>query len=283
MLRQRIITALVLAALFLGALFGLNPGLFTLFAALVIGIASWEWAHLASIDRAVGRIAYLLLVAALMIPLYIYGVYDPWGPVPDLVRPVLFIGCLWWALALLWVQGYPSSAVLWGSIVGRLVMGIVILVPAWLALVVLAHLEDGHWLILLVVLVVAGADVGAFFSGRAWGRHKLAPAVSPGKTVEGLAGGLLTVLVVASLFLYASPSHHSHGWQWLVIVAITALASVLGDLVESMVKRHRGVKDSGTILPGHGGLLDRIDSLSAALPVFTLLYLLLIEGGPWLS
>jgi len=282
-LRQRIVTALVLAAVFLGALFGLSPGLFTLFAAVVIGIAGWEWSHLSDIDNAAGRVGYLLLAAALMIPLYIYGVYGPWGPVPDLVKPVLFIGCLWWALALLWVQGYPTSALLWGSIAGRLLMGVVILVPAWLALVVLAHLESGHWLILLVVLVVAGADVGAFFTGRALGRRKLAPAVSPGKTVEGLIGGLATVLVVASLFLYVSPAHQSHGWQWLVVVSITAVASVLGDLVESMVKRHRGVKDSGTILPGHGGMLDRIDSLSAALPVFTLLYLLLVEAGPWLN
>lgn len=283
MLKQRIVTALVLAVIFGGALFGLSPGLFTLFAALVIGIAGWEWSRLAGVEAPLLRIACLMVAALLMVPLYIYGVYGPGGPVPDLVKPVLFVGCLWWALALLWVQGYPSSALLWGSVIGRVLMGVVILVPAWLALVVLAHISDGRWLILLVVLVVASADVGAYFTGRALGRHKLAPAVSPGKTVEGLVGGLATVLAVTGLFLYFSPDHQHHWWQWTVVVAITALVSVLGDLVESMVKRHRGVKDSGVILPGHGGLLDRIDSLSAALPVFTLLYLLLIEAGPWLN
>ena len=133
------------------------------------------------------------------------------------------------------------------------------------------------------MLIVACADVGAYFSGRALGRHKLAPAVSPGKTLEGLVGGLVTVLIVAFLFLQFIPGHQDHWWQWSVIVAVTGLASVLGDLLESMVKRHRGVKDSGVILPGHGGLLDRIDSLTAALPVFSLLYLLLIADGPWRS
>lgn len=283
MLRRRIVTALVLAALFLGALFGLPPALFTLFVAGVIGIAGWEWSHLSNVDGVPGRVGYLLLAAAVMIPLYAYGVFGPWGPVPDLVKLVLFVGCIWWALSLLWVQGYPSSALLWGSVAGRLLMGLVILVPAWLALVVLAHLPDGPWLILLVASIVAAADVGAFFTGRAVGRRKLAPAVSPGKTVEGLIGGLVTVLMVAFVFLSANPGHQGQRWQWLVVVAVTALASVLGDLVESMVKRHRGVKDSGTILPGHGGILDRIDSLSAALPVFTLLYLLLIERGAWLN
>lgn len=283
MLKQRILTALVLAALFLAALFGLSPGQFTLFAALVIAIGGWEWSRLAGLDAFPARVGCVVLAGMVMGVLWLHGVHGQGGPLPGMVKPVLLLGCIWWALALLWVQGYPSSALLWGSVIGRLAMGLLILVPAWLALVVLAHLEGGRWLILLVVLIVAGADVGAFFSGRAFGRRKLAPAVSPGKTLEGLAGGLVTVMAVTTLFLLLNPAHQSLWWQWTLVVVLTALASVLGDLVESMVKRHRGVKDSGVLLPGHGGLLDRIDSLSAALPVFTLLYLLLVEAGPWLG
>jgi phosphatidate cytidylyltransferase len=282
-LKQRILTALVLAALFLGALFGFGPVQFALFAGLVIAVGAWEWSRLAGLLGATARLAYLVLVAGVMAALFLLSGLAEGRADPAVVRPLLLLGCLWWALALLWVQGYPSSALLWGSVAARLVMGVLVLVPAWLAMGVLVQRDDGYWLILLVVLVVAGADVGAYFTGRALGRHKLAPAVSPGKTLEGLAGGLATVLVLASVFLAASPQHRDLWWQWALVVATTALASVLGDLLESMVKRHRGVKDSGVILPGHGGILDRIDSLCAALPVFCLLYLLLIAGGPWRS
>ncbi|MFA5494576.1 MAG: phosphatidate cytidylyltransferase [Porticoccaceae bacterium] len=281
MLKQRIATALVLAALFLGALFGLGALGFALFAAAVIAVGAWEWSRLAGVAAPTARVACLLAVVLLLAGLYHFAGFGAAEAAPGVIRPVLLIGCLWWALALLWVQGYPSSALLWGSVAVRLLMGLAVLVPAWLALTVLGHIEGGRVLILLVVLVVAAADIGAFFTGRAIGRHKLAPDVSPGKTIEGLAGGLVAVLVLAALFLAFSPAHQPEWWQWSLVVAVTALASVLGDLVESMVKRHRGVKDSGTILPGHGGILDRIDSLSAALPVFTLLYLLLIAGDSW--
>ena len=283
MLRQRILTALVLAALFLGALLGLEPRQFALFAGLVIGVGAWEWSRLAGLASAPARFTYLVVLAALMLGVFVFAGLAEGRVNPAVVRPLLLLGCLWWALALLWVQGYPSSALLWGSVAARLLIGVLVLIPAWLALAVLSQRDDGHWLILLVVLVVAGADVGAYFAGRALGRRKLAPAVSPGKTLEGLAGGLATVLVVASIFLALSPGHRDLWWQWGLVVSMTALASVLGDLLDSMVKRHRGVKDSGVILPGHGGILDRIDSLTAALPVFCLLYLLLIAGGAWRS
>lgn len=283
MLKQRILTAIVLAAVFLGALFGLEAQQFALFAGLVIGVGAWEWSGLSGLQHTFARIAYPLVLALLMVLAFIACGFVTGELQPETIRSLLLAGAIWWALALLWVQGYPSSAILWGSVAARLVMGVAVLLPAWLGMVVLSYFDEGEWLILLVVLVVACADVGAYFSGRALGRHKLAPAVSPGKTLEGLVGGLVTVLVVASLFLLFVPGHHDRWWQWALIVALTALASVLGDLLESMVKRQRGVKDSGSILPGHGGLLDRIDSLTAALPVFSLLYLLLIVDGPWRS
>lgn len=283
MLKQRIVTAIALAIAFLSALFGLDAQQFALFAGLAIGIGAWEWSGLSGLQHPFARLACPLVLGLMMALIFVTCGFAGGDVDLERVRSLLLAGAIWWALALLWVQGYPSSAILWGSIAARLAMGVMVLLPAWLGMVVLTHFDEGEWLILLVVLVVACADVGAYFSGRAFGRHKLAPAVSPGKTLEGLFGGLVTVLIVASLFLLFTPGHHDHWWQWAVIVAVTALASVLGDLLESMVKRQRGVKDSGVILPGHGGLLDRIDSLTAALPVFSLLYLLLIADGPWRS
>jgi phosphatidate cytidylyltransferase len=127
---------------------------------------------------------------------------------------------------------------------------------------------NGNLLILLVVMTVATADIGAYFFGKIFGKHQLVSAVSPGKSWEGFWGGLITCMLLAALVAWAANFRH---WiQFLVIIVLVALASVIGDLVESMVKRHRGVKDSGAILPGHGGILDRIDGLTAAAPVFAL-------------
>lgn len=278
MLKQRVATAIVLAALLLGAVFGLAPPWFSLFVAAVILLAAREWAHLAGAGRMLAFF-YCGLVAAVMAVLFHYLGFSEQAARADEIRPLLLGGCVWWAVALLWVQGYPSSALLWGSVSVRLAMGVLVLLPPWLALSWLAALAGGRWLIILVVVTVAAADIGAYFAGRAFGRHKLAPRVSPGKTLEGLLGGLLLAVLVLAAILSINPELRTLWWQWGLVVAFTALASVLGDLLESMIKRHQGVKDSGTLLPGHGGLLDRIDSLTAALPVFALLHLLLVVDG----
>jgi phosphatidate cytidylyltransferase len=154
-------------------------------------------------------------------------------------------------------------------------MGLLLLVPAWSGLVDL-HRVSPWWLMYLFALVW-GADTGAYFAGRAFGKHKLAPAVSPGKTIEGMVGGIvltMTVMVAVGVFRELSPLRFA---AFAGLSLLTVLASVLGDLLESMVKRQAGVKDSGTIFPGHGGALDRIDSLTSAAPVFALGWLL--SGG----
>jgi phosphatidate cytidylyltransferase len=177
----------------------------------------------------------------------------------------------------LWVMGYPASATLWSTRPMLGLMGVLVLVPAWLAVVYLLHLDSGRWLLLYMFVVVAAADIGAYFSGKRFGKRKLALAVSPGKSWEGVWGGLVVCGLLAWLtHVLASPLQLKLA-ELVAIVLITALVSVLGDLLESMVKRQRGVKDSGTLLPGHGGILDRIDGHTAAAPVFALA--LILVGG----
>ena len=188
-----------------------------------------------------------------------------------LVRELLTAACVWWAIALLWVKSYPASAALWGTVAMRVLMGFLVLVPAWLAVTYLRLLADGVYLILMLIALVAAADIGAYFFGRAFGKSKLAPAVSPGKSWAGFWGGMLCSTSLMAALWYLWPGGMSVALlPMMVLAAITVLASVLGDLLESMVKRHRGIKDSGNLLPGHGGFMDRLDSLTAASPVFTL-------------
>lgn len=272
MLKQRVVTAIVIAVVFFSALFFSSPYSFSLMTAVVVVYAAWEWSNLAGFSRKLIRLFYALSLAVLLIVSgYVLGLSD--SSTLDLVVGKTLMSWLvpWWAIALLWVQGYPSSALLWGSSWARALIGYLVLVPAWLAMVILIHANQGEWLIMIVVLIVAFADIGAYFSGRAFGKHKLATNVSPKKTWEGLVGGVVANLIFVAVLLVTLNVDH---WPILLgLVMITVLASVLGDLLESMVKRHRGIKDSGNILPGHGGILDRLDSLTAALPVFTLVYL----------
>ncbi len=273
MLRERIITALIMVALFLAALFLLSPFGFSLVMGLVVVYAAWEWSDLSGLSQPLLRLGYVVAVAGLLLAAALYlGFSANAKPLSDQGHSLLVATAPWWAVALLWVQGYPSSAILWGSRTVRAVMGMLVLIPTWVAAVLLIHGDNGSWMILLVVAIVALADIGAYFSGRRFGRHSLASSVSPKKTLEGLLGGVLAnvaLVVILGLWLQLPVR------QWALfgcVVMVTTLVSVLGDLLESMVKRHRGIKDSGNILPGHGGVLDRIDSLTAALPVFALIF-----------
>lgn len=270
MLKQRVITALVLAAIFLAALFWLPSGYFSFFIGAVLLIGAWEWANLSGFPAIWQRLVYSFLLLILLVGTSLYLGFEGEAS-PRLnslaIRDVLIVGCGWWALALLLVQGYPSSSVLWGHKALRLVMGVLVLIPTWVALVYVRQHDDGAWLVLLLMLVVAVADSGGYFAGRRFGKHKLASSVSPGKTWEGFAGGFLANCLLAVLL---SQLLGMSLLLMLVLIVPTSLISVLGDLLESMVKRHAGAKDSGSILPGHGGILDRVDGITAAAPVFAL-------------
>lgn len=252
------------------ALFGLPAGYFSFFIGAVLLIGAWEWAGLSGLSALWQRAGYVFLLLVLLVVASIYlgfeGEASPHLNDPA-IRDLLLAGCGWWAVALLLVQGYPSSSLLWGHRALRLLMGVMVLIPTWVALVYMRQQANGAWLVLLLILVVALADSGGYFVGRRFGKHKLAQAVSPGKTWEGFAGGLLANCLLALLL---SQALQLSLLLMLALIIPTSLVSVLGDLLESMVKRHAGAKDSGSILPGHGGILDRVDGITAGAPVFAL-------------
>ncbi|NWA23650.1 phosphatidate cytidylyltransferase [Pseudomonas gingeri] len=264
MLKQRIITALILLPIALCGFFLLSGSGFALFIGVVVTLGAWEWARLAGFEAQSSRVAYAAVVAVLLFFMYILPVLAPW---------VLGASVIWWGLATYLVLTYPQTSAKWSSAASKLVIGFVILLPAWQGLIEIKQdpSGQGNLLIMAVMILVWGADIGAYFSGKAFGKRKLAPAVSPGKSWEGAYGGLVLSLVITAAVGVV------RGWSIGEIVAslmgaaIIVFISVVGDLTESMFKRQSGVKDSSNLLPGHGGVLDRIDSLTAAIPMFAVL------------
>lgn len=286
MLKQRILTALVLLPLALYCIFFLPLEGFGIFALAVISIGAWEWSPLMGVRRLSGRLAYTASVAAIIVVLYILAPINNLWQDNGLAAPIfstIVLGVLWWLFAIGLVLTFPDSRRFWQRT--RLWVGLfgwLILVPAWAALVSIRALRFdenelfGAWTVLFIFALVWAADVGAYAAGRAFGRHKLMPAVSPGKTMEGLCGGVALALLVMILVAQFLPIPRELYTGFYTVGLATVLVSVFGDLNESMFKRCAGVKDSGSILPGHGGVLDRIDSLTSALPVFALGYLWLL-------
>ncbi len=271
MLRQRVITAIILATLFLTSIVFLPVWALALCFAIVVCLGAWEWATMAGWESALSRALYVLVMALSMAGLYVYC--DLSGtPAREQVQPFLGLACLWWSFALLWIKSYPASASLWGTVAMRSLMGVLIMAPAWMAAVYLLSFPRGGVLMVVMILVVVTADIGAYFTGKSFGRHPLAAKVSPAKTWEGFWGGMASVLALTLVLRYLLPGQsESVGFiAMLAIALVTALSSVVGDLTVSMVKRQSGTKDSGSLLPGHGGLLDRLDSICGAAPVFAL-------------
>jgi len=262
MLKLRLITGLILVALFLSAILWLDPVHFQWVALLVFAVGAWEWARLAGIAQPAMRLVFGGIFLAL-------GAYVALRATPEARLALIAVGACWWAVVLVLLATYHRGV---GQRRGwhRLltVAAFLTLLPAWVAVAGL-HAEGWQW-ILFVVGIVAVADTGAYFSGRAFGRHKLAPELSPGKTREGVLGGLAGVAlwaVFGAWWLNLEPGI----WVYFIgLSLVVALISVAGDLFESLIKREAGAKDSGSILPGHGGILDRIDSLTAAAPVFAI-------------
>lgn len=275
MLKARVVTAVPLALMFIGLVLFASSNVLALVFGLFVLMGAWEWTRLSGIESLLLRSLFLVLIAAGLVAgsaqLQLLTQVQRLN-----VQSVMGVACLSWAVAMLWVKGYPSSAILWRSRIMRLIMGCLMLVPAWIAVMFLLSVPLGRIILICMVATVVVADVGAYFAGRFLGRHKLAPKVSPGKTWEGFWGGFLACMGFGVLMWWLRPVELSHLnlSAILAITLTTALASVVGDLMVSMVKRESGLKDSGNLLPGHGGVLDRLDSICGAAPIFTLGYML---------
>jgi phosphatidate cytidylyltransferase len=273
-LGKRVLTALVLLPVAVAAILWLPNRVFALALAVVVLAGGWEWGRLAGWTAGLPRGLYTLGLAAALLGAALL-MRSEHGQLA-----LLGLGLLWWLVAAGLVARFERAGTALPGPEGlRALAGVLVLVPAWAALVALHGRGDGGpaW-VLFLAATVWGADTGAFFVGRRWGRRRLAARVSPGKSWEGVAGGMLAAVLAALLaaVLVGVPSERLP--RLLLLVIATVAASVIGDLTESLFKREVGVKDSGSLLPGHGGVLDRIDSLTAAAPVFTLG--LLWVGGP---
>lgn len=268
-LGKRIVTGVILAAAVIVAVVWLPPLPLAVALGVVVAIAAWEWSTLMGLGRSWARCLCPLMAVLGMVFLF---EYCRLGGEPPLARvqPVLGLAGLWWAIALLWIKAYPASGRIWGNPALLALMGMLVLLPPWLAVVYLLSYENGRFLLLGMISTVAFADIGAYFAGKRFGRRRLAPNISPGKTWEGVWGGFIVCQLAAAAAGLSLDIPRLSLLALLAIVACTSLVSVLGDLLESMVKRHGGIKDSGNLLPGHGGLLDRIDGITAAAPVYAL-------------
>jgi phosphatidate cytidylyltransferase len=285
-LKARVITALVMLAVLVAATLWTTPFQFALFVSGVLLVGVMEWTRLMGLQGAFARGAYLLGFILIMFVLALAIGLRP--AAQTLSQPVVIgvtgLGLLFWLYAFTLVRSFPATQGQWATRSRTAVIGLLTLLPTWCALVQLKYLNQAGYMVFAVIALVSIADIGAFFVGRAWGHSKLAPHVSPGKSWAGFWGGMTASVVLAILFLY--PIHKyvhpvSVVSSALLIATATGVAvfSVLGDLFESMLKRSQGMKDSGTVLPGHGGILDRIDSLTAAAPVFV--FFLLVLFGDW--
>ncbi len=257
MLKQRIVTAVILVAVLGGIVLFLPPFAALLTLAIVMSLGIWEWSQFVNKISLLWRLSYVVAVLLLMSGLWLYSFE------PGVLQLILLVALAWWLMALLWVMRYPTAIPVWVAALA----GMMTLAPAWLSLSRLLVIENGLDWVIFILLLVWATDVGAFFVGKLFGRIKLIPRVSPGKTWEGVIGGI----VFAAFIAFAGAEYFQQDKLSFVSLCLAVSAiSVVGDLTVSIFKRHGGLKDSGSVFPGHGGLLDRIDSICSAAPIFVL-------------
>jgi phosphatidate cytidylyltransferase len=270
-LKWRLISAAILVPLVIFGVLRMSTQAFAVILGVILVAASWEWSRLVPLTGFPARILYCAAITGLLALTWLGG------PAELVIYLLVAAGC-WWLFALYWLT-HPGQCATASSpcIALKLLAGIMVSVPPWTALVVLHRLgEDGPLLTLLLLVMIWCADSGAYFAGHRWGRHKLAPLISPGKTREGVYGGLLVSLLVAGIAAWLYSQSPAWTLSFILVSLPAVLFSVVGDLLESLMKRQSGIKDSGSIIPGHGGIFDRIDSLVAAAPVF-------LAGFLWLK
>lgn len=259
MLKYRIITAVIMLLLVIFGIFYLPNLIFTILTALIVGWCAWEWAALIAIQHPLKKAGYALLAIAslgltFLLPAFLW-----------LCLAIL----LWlWAMAAVICYAKNKSGLLLDIPIVKGIFGILVMIPFWLALNLLRLTNEGPGFLLFVLVLIWAVDTGAYFSGRLLGRRQLIPRVSPKKTWAGFWGGLFACAVVAVIYVLWRGYPLQGGSELVGLALITGFAAVIGDLFESMLKRQADIKDSGSLLPGHGGILDRLDSTLAALPIF---------------
>lgn len=284
-LKQRVITAVILLVNLTAATTQLPSFFFSLFVAVVILIAAWEWAGLISSDKKIVKIPFLVSIAVMLLGSFFFLGISPSAQKIDEFRAglLLILGLLFWSMSLLCLAGYPKNSKIWNDKLKISLMGALVLMPTFAGVVVLKYLLPSGYLVLALVILVAAVDVGAYFVGVNFGSRKLAANLSPKKSWEGVWGGALACLLAATFFIWLM-HRNLQPLSSAQIAALLALSmgitffSIVGDLLESMLKRNCGVKDSGTMLPGHGGVLDRVDGLLAATPLFVLTMMLVLDN-----
>ena len=264
MLKYRILTAVILIPLVLTAILWLDAFWFCLILTSIMVLGAWEWGTICGMNKISSGFYCLFTVSIIALLFYLDN--------RQLNYSIILIGSLLWLGALGAVVSYQyQKNVISNSPIILMMIGECLLIPTWTSLYFLKTLPNvGSHLLLLLMFLIWGADSGAYFIGRKWGKTRLASRVSPGKTWEGTAAGVISGLLIAVFYVIVSYGNLNNQLMFIGISIFTVLMSIVGDLMESMVKRIANIKDSGSILPGHGGIMDRIDSLTAAGPVFTL-------------
>ena len=280
MLRTRVITAVLILLLLLGMLFLAPPIVWSVFVLVIALLGCWEWSRMSGLGRG-GQSAFLVLSGVIGGGLWLLYARTPDTWFMSAASVAFIVAALFWiVLAPLWLANKARPAPLVCALAGWIVMW-----PTWFAFVVLR--DASPWLLLAIAAVIWVADIAAYFAGKRFGKHKLAPAVSPGKTWEGVMGALAGVLVYAFILAFAVTKYatpissifaSAYGVPAILGLLLLAPLSIVGDLLESWMKRGAGLKDSSRLLPGHGGILDRIDALTSTLPVAA--FALSLSMGP---
>lgn len=257
---SRIVTGIILAPLGIAAVLYLNAHYFAIFVALIFACGLHEWTHMIGFNKSSSRLLFIILNMSCM--------YLLWQKYILSLQLVIWGGALWWLCAIFWLRHHHfASRMQQRYVYLKALLGFFIVISAWSAAVTLHQKTDGGYWVLYVLLLVWCADISAYFAGRRFGHKKLAPHISPGKTYAGVWGALLGCTLYAIIAGYML--HMQHILVWFIgLSLITVILSIIGDLFESLMKRQSHMKDSGHLLPGHGGVLDRFDSLFAALPIF---------------
>jgi phosphatidate cytidylyltransferase len=263
-LRQRILTALILAPLMILLVIYADTLWLALAFGAIVCAGAVEWMKISGYDGGAGTVAFVLLVTLLLIALYLLR-DSVWS------RVIVLMGVFWWILAYMWLIAVQRQAVgLSATGLVKSAIGLLVLIPAWISLILLhdGGSDRGRAMLVVLLVLIWTADVAAYFGGRRWGRVRLADRISPGKTREGAYTAMLASALVSLLAAISIDMQPYEIIVFIIIGMITVTASIAGDLLESLMKRSANLKDSGDLLPGHGGLLDRIDSMTAAGPVF---------------